>query len=93
MTAFDGVARSPPRRRPGFREREDLVRNLADIVAELLLGSGHGGVGVVEGGQAVQEDAVGFSVAFSTSPVTLKGVSSLTRRILVLSPMEAQMSV
>ena len=36
----------------------------------------------------------GFSVAFSTSPVTLKGVSSLTRSgILSSSPMEAQMSV
>ena len=43
----------------GVGGEEDLVRDLADIVAELLLGSGHGGVEVVEGGQAVQEDAVG----------------------------------
>ena len=41
-------------------EREDLVRDLADIVAELLLRSGHRGVEVVEGRQAVQENAVGI---------------------------------
>ena len=44
----------------GVGGEEDLVRDLADIIAELLLGSGHGGVEVVEGGQAVQEDAVGI---------------------------------
>ena len=44
----------------GVRGEEDLVRDLADIIAELLLGSGHRGVEVVEGGQAVQEDAVGI---------------------------------
>ena len=44
----------------GVRGEEDLVRDLADIIAELLLGSGHRGVEVVEGGQAVQENAVGI---------------------------------
>ena len=55
----------------GVRGEEDLVRDLADVVAELLLGSSHRGVEVVEGGQAVQENAVGILGGLSTSPVTL----------------------
>ena len=48
----------------GVRGEEDLVRDLADIVAELLLRSGHRGVEVVEGRQAVQENAVGILGGF-----------------------------
>ena len=44
----------------GVGGEKDLVRDLADIIAELLLRSGHRGVEVVEGGQAVQENAVGI---------------------------------
>ena len=42
----------------GVRERNTSSVTSRDIVAELHLALGHGGVEVVEGGQAVQEDAV-----------------------------------
>ena len=55
----------------GVRGEEHLVGDLADIVAELHLALGHGGVEVVEGGRQCRKMQSLFSVAFITSPVTL----------------------